>query len=64
MNMIWHVGCDGMAMPVAAETRAEAEQKAEKHLAENGYRCGRILATKASQGYLEWIEAHQIPVLL
>lgn len=63
MKVIWHVGYDGMAMPVSAETKVEAEEKADKHLTDSGYRCSRIIASEASKGYMEWIAAHNIPIL-
>jgi hypothetical protein len=63
MEKIWHVGYDGMAMPVSAKTKQEAEEKAEKYLTEKGYRCNLITAREASDGYLEWNRNFNIEIL-
>ena len=61
--MIWHVGYDGMAIPVAAETTEEAREKAKKYLEGKGYRINLITVSEASEGYLEWIENYKIVIL-
>lgn len=63
MEKIWHVGYDGMAIPVKANTKSEAEQKTKKYLIEKGYRCNTIVASEGSEGYLGWIRIFNLEVL-